>query len=371
MVNMESHYSLQLTDLLFNHFHLMEYLRIFRITFFFEEEPVYESFLSEVLLKVRSSLLESNMVRLNQLLKESLGKIKSSPIKNLYTYFTIEPDAKNDFTLSSAILSNFAISFKGIYPLDIVFDNHVVKLYNKIFKFIIQIKRAKFALTANSLSIKRPLKLTDIKRAKIDESVASYEDAMEEEEPSPWSKKSVPDDIAMRVKQVNDLKRKFGLVQGELLHFVNNLEFFVGFSVIKEQTKEYETIIQESRNIIEINLKLKEYLEKIAEICQIHRTKNDMLYELLKSTLNLCWDFYVLYNRLEERFTFMTGNQDMVTKIWDELETLESSFQENNKMILQILNQYHQKGHKLQLKSLFSNLNFNYFYISETGEYVR
>lgn len=52
LVNMESHYSLQLTDLLFNHFHLMEYLRIFRIIFFFEEEPVYESFLSEVLLKV-------------------------------------------------------------------------------------------------------------------------------------------------------------------------------------------------------------------------------------------------------------------------------------------------------------------------------
>lgn len=78
-----------------------------------------------------------------------------------------------------------------------------------------------------------------------------------------------------------------------------------------------------------------------------------MLYELLKSTLNLCWDFYVLYNRLEERFTFMTGNQDMVSKIWDELETLENSFQENNKMILQILNQYHQKGHKLQCKKIF------------------
>ena len=82
-----------------------------------------------------------------------------------------------------------------------------------------------------------------------------------------------------------------------------------------------------------------------------------MLSELIKSTLNLCWDFYVLYNRLEERFTFMTGNQDMVTKIWDELETLENSFQENNRMILQILNQYHQKGHKLQRKKSFLIIN--------------
>ena len=149
LVNMESHYSCQLTDLLFNHFHLMEYLRLFRIIFFFEQESVYENFLSEVLLKVRSSLLESNMVRLNQLLKESLGKIKGSSVKNLYTYFTIEPESKTDYTLSTAILSNFAIAFKGTYPLDLVFDSQVLKLYNKIFKFVIQIKRAKFALTAN------------------------------------------------------------------------------------------------------------------------------------------------------------------------------------------------------------------------------
>lgn len=149
LVNMESHYSCQLTDLLFNHFHLMEYLRLFRIIFFFEQESVYENFLFEVLLKVRSSLLESNMVRLNQLLKESLGKIKGSSVKNLYTYFTIEPESKTDYTLSTAILSNFAIAFKGTYPLDLVFDSQVLKLYNKVFKFVIQIKRAKFALTAN------------------------------------------------------------------------------------------------------------------------------------------------------------------------------------------------------------------------------
>ncbi len=34
-------------------------------------------------------------------------------------------------------------------------------------------------------------------------------------------------------KKVNLLKRKFGLCQKELLHFVNNLDFFVGYSVIK------------------------------------------------------------------------------------------------------------------------------------------
>jgi len=75
-----------------------------------------------------------------------------------------------------------------------------------------------------------------------------------------------------------------------------------------------------------------------------------MLFELLKSTLNLCWDFYNLYNRLEERLAFISGNESSLTKIWSELDMIMASFQENNKMILQILNQYHQKGHKLQSK---------------------
>lgn len=52
---MESHYSLMLNDLLLNHFHLMEYLRIFRFVFFMEREPIYEQFFQEVLLKVNNS----------------------------------------------------------------------------------------------------------------------------------------------------------------------------------------------------------------------------------------------------------------------------------------------------------------------------
>jgi len=52
LVNMESHYSTQLTDLLFNHFHLMEYLRIFRNVFFLENGSIYEGFIHEAILKV-------------------------------------------------------------------------------------------------------------------------------------------------------------------------------------------------------------------------------------------------------------------------------------------------------------------------------
>lgn len=85
LISMDSDFSLQLTDLLFDHFHLMEHLRILRMVFFLQKEPIYENFLQEVLLKVivfeivrylclkiRSTLLENNLVKLNQLLKVRL-----------------------------------------------------------------------------------------------------------------------------------------------------------------------------------------------------------------------------------------------------------------------------------------------------------
>ena len=53
---------------------------------------------------------------------------------------------------------------------------------------------------------------------------------MEEEDPYSWNKK-ITGETARTVREANLLKRKFALNQKELLHFVNNLEFFVGVSV--------------------------------------------------------------------------------------------------------------------------------------------
>lgn len=52
LVSMENHYSSQLTDILFNHFHLKELLRILRTVFFLRIEPLFENFLHEALMKV-------------------------------------------------------------------------------------------------------------------------------------------------------------------------------------------------------------------------------------------------------------------------------------------------------------------------------
>jgi hypothetical protein len=80
-----------------------------------------------------------------------------------------------------------------------------------------------------SVSIKKPLKTHEGKSKKTESRDITI-DYMEEEDASPWNKKPVLD-TTIKIKEINSLKRSFGLGQTELLHFVNNLEFFVGYSV--------------------------------------------------------------------------------------------------------------------------------------------
>lgn len=79
------------------------------------------------------------------------------------------------------------------------------------------------------MSIKKPFKAKDIKTTRLNDSEFT-EEWMEEEDATPASKKTstVTND---KVKEINLLKRRFALGQRELLHFVNHLEFFVGYSV--------------------------------------------------------------------------------------------------------------------------------------------
>ena len=61
--------------------------------------------------------------------------------------FALEVDHKEEPTYSFSVINNFSVVYKPTYPLDIIFDQEILALYNRIFKFILQIKRAKYALT--------------------------------------------------------------------------------------------------------------------------------------------------------------------------------------------------------------------------------
>ncbi len=141
--------------------------------------------------------------------------------------FELEVETKEEPVYSMSVINNFSVAYKATYPLDIIFDQYNLKLYNRIFKFILLIKRAKYSLTINSISIKRMTKVREAKEN--NESKIPFESEMELEDESVEGRYGGVNTAVVR--EINLLTRKFGLYQKELLHFVNNLEFFVIVSV--------------------------------------------------------------------------------------------------------------------------------------------
>jgi len=178
-------------------------------------------------------------------------------------------------------------------------------------------------------------------------------------------------DTHQRNSRLNMVKRKFCMAQKELLHFVNNYEYFVCVTVIEEYTKKFNNEFHEAQSIIEISKKLKEYLYKITDICQISSSKTQTLFEVVKSCLEICAEFNMLVIRLEQINIKDPHFLREIVKIEEELSTVMTSQHQTNRLLFQILYQYNQKGYKLQIKTLFSNLNFNLFYMNEAGEYTQ
>lgn len=69
LLDMDNYYSKLLNDILFKHFHLMEYLRIFKFVFLVERDTIYENFLQEILVKIRGFNLDNYAIRTNHLFK--------------------------------------------------------------------------------------------------------------------------------------------------------------------------------------------------------------------------------------------------------------------------------------------------------------
>ena len=59
--------------------------------------------------------------------------------------FSIQPDPIDD-VLKTCSIGSHSIVFKAEYPLDNIFDRDAIILFNKIFKFILELKKAKYML---------------------------------------------------------------------------------------------------------------------------------------------------------------------------------------------------------------------------------
>jgi len=114
-------------------------------------------------------------------------------------------------------IRNLTIKFEPPYPLNIIFDEECMFLYNLIFRFLLHIKKARFALTDKNYVLKKTCKMLDIYFNELTE----FEIEVKK--------------IALR--KIEMMKRKMCFAQKELFNFLESLEFFI-----------FEVVIRTSKN---------------------------------------------------------------------------------------------------------------------------
>ena len=82
------------------------------------------------------------------MIQDVLQKITSKKLRNVSEFFSIELDKKEQ-EIKFSNLNNVKIVFKAQYPLDLIFDEQALIMYNRIYKFLLEIQKAKFSLIVN------------------------------------------------------------------------------------------------------------------------------------------------------------------------------------------------------------------------------
>eukprot|EP00960_Hanusia_phi_P057276 763521-Hanusia_phi.AAC.2 len=204
----------QLVKYLLFKFHLISHLYVLRRVYFMAAGDVLHEFAMHIFQKIDRNEQWNDPHTLNLLLQSSLP-----PSKNI-TYGTISAhiDTTNDQRKkkSAADASIFAldglyISYSVDWPLNLIINEQSLKTYNNILIFLMQIKRAKIALNADTHADKN----TTVKESGSDweTDVVHIRDRIPQDAPA-----------ADRYGSPNT---RYLLLRAELRHVVNNLENYI------------------------------------------------------------------------------------------------------------------------------------------------
>ena len=215
---------------------LIEHLQILRQVFFMEAGHNMHQFSLELFKKLDSGRPIDNLYMLNGhfidclkplfTIRDSLGEIALNRMQVTFSKDVSKAQSHEQISTLSA-LDHMSISFQSDWPLEIILDNDTIfGRYNPILRFLLKIKRVNFIL-----------------------SIRDYWQTKHLERLKP-KKKSL--NIREQIVEKNrigvcQLVHQMQLFQQEMLHFSNNLEYYI-------KTRAIQTICSQ------LNSKLKEII---------------------------------------------------------------------------------------------------------------
>ncbi|XP_033727239.1 gamma-tubulin complex component 5-like isoform X2 [Pecten maximus] len=251
-------------------YHLMEYLASMRHFFLMEAGDTMFEFYAPIFDKIRLHEHWRDASSVNLTLQEALQTYFPDEVNRLTIEISSIPSSSEPNPIN--VTDCMTLHYKVPWPVDVVINTKCQNIYNQVFSFLLQIKRAKYCLDE--------LRFFDLEKEDIIKSRSRDEELL-----------TLDEELASsaRVHRVHVLRMR-------LLFFVNSLHNYIMTRILHSTGLEFQTEIQKARDLDQIIKVHNDYIHKIHERCLLHN-KVKFLKEAVMKVLNLILTFHNLWDK--------------------------------------------------------------------------
>ncbi|XP_052298046.1 uncharacterized protein LOC102626676 isoform X3 [Citrus sinensis] len=330
---------------LMNDWRLMDELAVLRAIYLLGSGDLLQHFLTVIFNKLDKGENWDDDFELNTLLQESIrnsadGKLLSAP-DSLEVLITESHGSNSDEQPSMANLAStprkshphsFGIdgldllkfTYKVSWPLELIANMEAIKKYNQVMGFLLKVKRAKFAL--------------DKARRWM------------------WKGRSLATN--------SHSHKRHWLVEQKLLHFVDAFHQYVMDRVYHSAWRELCEGMAAAGSLDEVIEVHEAYLLSIQRQCFV---APDKLWALIASRINSILGLALEFYSIQQTLSSSGAVSAIKARCEMEVDRIEKQFDDCIVFLLRVLSFKLNVGHFPHLADLVTRINYNYFYMSDSG----
>ncbi|XP_053373064.1 gamma-tubulin complex component 5-like isoform X3 [Mercenaria mercenaria] len=254
---------LKLVDTLKTEYHLMDYLKAMRRFFLMEAGDTMFIFYTEIFDKIRLHEHWKDTTTVTWALHEALDRHFPDEVTRIAVFVDTSEDDRDSQPIN--VTNCLKLQYQIPSPVDVVINERCQEIYNHIFSFLLQVKRAKYCLDE--------LRFYDLAK----ECASSTTDRL---------LKSLSLDKEPRSARIH----RMHLLRMKLINFVNSLHNYIMTRILHSIGLEFTHDLKEAKDLDQIIEIHAGYIRKIHERCLLHK-KNTFLKEAVLKVLNLSLRF--------------------------------------------------------------------------------
>ncbi|XP_061182795.1 gamma-tubulin complex component 5-like [Saccostrea echinata] len=256
-----------LVQILKEEYNLMGYLAAMRHFFLMEAGDTMFDFYSPIFDKIRLNTHWRDISTVNLILQEALQAHFPEESRRLYVSIEDLPKDRHPINITDCI----KLHYKVPWPVDVVISSKCQAIYNQIFTFLLQVKRAKYCLDE--------LRFCDLEKDSVLHSHSGTEFSLHLDEDMPREG---------RIHRMHILRMR-------LTYFVNSLHNYIMTRILHSTGIEFKQDLEKAKDLDQIIAVHNKYVNTIHERCLLHKMVK-LLKQAVMNVLNLILNFQALWD---------------------------------------------------------------------------